>query len=418
MKSNGQVKALFIAVVCISMTIAAPAASVKVLYTFQGGASGQNPSAPLAIDSSGNMYGVAGNSGDGTNIFELSPGPGGTWNYQVIYQFSSRVFSVSGLIFDSGGNLYGTAYFGGTYDEGTAFKLTPSSSGTWTATTLYNFGAPGDGANPEGPLVFGASGALYGTTYYGGTFNNGTVFELVPQADGSWAETILYNFAGVPDGAWPAGPLVFDAAGNLYGTTVSGGNYQLSQCYLNYSGCGTVYELAPQSDGTWKETVLHNFIGCCLNNNHDGQNPYNGVIFGPEGKLYGTTQNGGGCNPGCGIAFVVGLEKKGWTESRLAKFGTGDGNGDVPSGGLSLDSNGDLWGTTVFGGDQNGTIFELSRLANRYQEKVIYTFTGGADGSAPESIVFGPGGKLYGVAFWGGNQFEGAGDGTIFEVTP
>jgi uncharacterized repeat protein (TIGR03803 family) len=418
MTSNSLLKAAFVAVMCISMAIGAPAASVKVLYTFQGGASGQNPRTPLAIDSSGNMYGLAGNSSNTiVNVYELSPLPGGAWSYRVIYKFPSFLESNSGLILDSAGNLYGTTFNGGTYGLGTAFELTRSSGGTWTEAKVYNFGAPSDGTNPQGTLVFGASGVLYGTTFKGGTSNNGTVFELVPQTDGTWAETILYSFAGEPDGAWPAGPLVFDAAGNLYGTTSTGGNYQLSQCYLSgYAGCGTVYELSPQSNGSWTETVLHNFTGCCLNNNHDGQNPYYGVIFGPEGKLYGATQNGGGCNAGCGIAFDLGLEETGWKESVLATFGQ-EGNGDSPTG-LILGQNGNLYGTTVFGGDSNGTIFALNRGSKGYHEKVIYSFTGGSDGSVPESIVFGPGGKFYGVAFWGGNQFEGAGDGTIFEATP
>jgi uncharacterized repeat protein (TIGR03803 family) len=409
-----------IAAIFLSFNIAA-AQAVKILYTFQGGASGQNPRTPLTFDSKGNMYGLASNSSGGTNVFELSPSADGVWTYQVIYQFDSGLESESRLVLDTSGNLYGTTFYGGTYNEGIAFELTPSSGGDWIETTLYNFGAAGDGADPEGPLTFGPSGTLYGTTLYGGTSNNGTVYELTPNNNGSWDENILYSFAGVPDGADPAGALTLDSAGNLYGTTATGGNYEFSQCYMSgYIGCGTVYELSPQSGGSWTETVLHNFIGCCLNGNHDGQNPYTGVIIGPGGELYGTAQNGGLCNPGCGVAFELTKKKDGWSETELAKFGSnGNGNGNSPAPGLVSDSKGNLYGATLFGGaDANGTLFELARTSKGYQEKILYSFTGDKDGSVPESLVFGPGGKLYGVAFWGGNAVEGNGDGTIFAIEP
>jgi uncharacterized repeat protein (TIGR03803 family) len=406
-----------VAAILLSSNLAASA--VKVLYTFQGGAIGQNPRTPLTFNSKGEAYGLASNSSGGTNIFELSPSPDGTWNYRVIYQFDSVLESESALLLDTVGNLYGTTFNGGTYGQGTAFELSLSSGDKWTETMLYSFGAPGDGASPEGPLLFGPSGVLYGTTYYGGSSGNGTVFELTNN-NGSWTETILYSFAGAPDGTWPTGALTLDSAGNLYGTTASGGNYELSQCYLDgYVGCGTVYELS-QVNGIWTETVLHNFIGCCLNNNHDGQNPYTGVIFEPGSRaLYGTTQNGGPCNPGCGIVFELKQYQGAWIETVMAKFGNGHGTGDSPAGAVIFDSSGNLYGETLFGGTYaNGTLFELARSAGGYRQSTIYNFTGDADGSVPESLVLGPGGKLYGVAFWGGNAPEGNGDGTIFETEP
>jgi uncharacterized repeat protein (TIGR03803 family) len=409
-----------ILVVFLILSSLAAASSVKVIYTFQGGmASGLNPRTPLAIDSAGNLYGFASNSSGGTNVYELSPSSSGGWTYQVIYQFDWALVSDAKLIFDSAGNLYSTTYYGGTYNAGIVFELSPSSNGTWTETTLYTFGAPGDGVNPEGSVVFASSGALYGTTQYGGASNNGIVFELAPNGNGGWTETILYSFAGAPDGAWPTGPVVFDSAGNLYGTTATGGDYIFSDCYLSgYVGCGTVYQLSPQAGGGWTEAVLHNFIGCCLNGNHDGQNPYDGVVVGPLGQLYGATRYGGACANGCGVVFELVHEKGKWSESLPARFGNKAGNGDVPGSGLVFDAYGNLYGTTLFGGESNGTLFALNRIPEGFQEKVLYSFTGNSDGSVPEWIEFAPDGKFYGVAFWGGNAPGGQGDGTIFEGRP
>src|SRR5664279_5403051 len=205
---------------------------------------------------------------------------------QVLHNFNNNgtdgTFPQAGLIVDGAGNLYGTTSEGGTYIScsggcGTVFELTPNGSGGWTETVLHNFNSNGtDGANPYAGLIFDAAGNLYGTTTTGGTYYVGTVFELSPSQGGGWTEKVLYSFNyNGTDGNYPQASLTIDAAGNLYGTTWAGGPYGY--------GYGTVFELTPAAGGGWTETVLHNFVGT------DGAAPLAGLIFDAAGNLYGTT---------------------------------------------------------------------------------------------------------------------------------
>jgi uncharacterized repeat protein (TIGR03803 family) len=171
---------------------------------------------------------------------------------------------------------------------------------------LWSFsGLPGDGADPVSGLVSDHAGNLYGTTQYGGANDGGTVFELSPNADGSWAETILYNFCGdkneghCNDGQYPTTGLILDRAGNLYGTTNNGGS---TDCLHNSYGCGTVFELSP-SAGVWTETVLYSF--CADTNCDDGYYPDSQLIFDGSGNLYSTTSSGGTGNGGYGTVFEL-----------------------------------------------------------------------------------------------------------------
>jgi uncharacterized repeat protein (TIGR03803 family) len=175
----------------------------------------------------------------------------------------------------------------------------PEAGGGWGEKVLLSFNGT-DGANSYGSLIFDAAGNLYGTTIQGGPVSCpldvggcGTVFELTPQVDERWTETVLHSFGSATDGALPYGSLIFDASGNLYGTTAGGGTGSCS----GY-GCGTVFELSPNSDGSWSETVLHNF-----KNEGDGYSPYAGLIFDASGNLYGTTQEGG--FHGLGTVFKI-----------------------------------------------------------------------------------------------------------------
>ncbi|MFI5115931.1 MAG: choice-of-anchor tandem repeat GloVer-containing protein, partial [Terriglobales bacterium] len=265
------------------------AAQEKVLYTFQGGTGdGAFPQAGLIFDTAGNLYGttsLGGAYGFGT-VFELTPTAGGTWTEKVLYSFKNDGTDGSnpkaGVIFDAAGNLYGTTSLGGAgvcqgAGCGTVFELTPAAGGTWTEKVLHSFGGATDGVIPEAGLIFDAAGNLYGTTGYGGPYNWGTVFELTPAAGGTWTENVLYSFQGGADGAGPAAGLVFDAAGNLYGTTEVGG---AGVCQGN--GCGTVFELTPAAGGTWTENVLYRF-----QSGADGANPYDALIFDAAGNLYG-----------------------------------------------------------------------------------------------------------------------------------
>ena len=227
-----------------------------VLYNFGNGTDGYAPSGGLIRDAAGNLYGttefggtnhcfIGQDRGCGT-VFELTPTAGGEWTETVLHNFGSGTDGftpVAGLIFDAAGNLYGTTGDGGNYGYGTVFELTPTNGGSWTETVLYSFNLQGSGGYGPGvgPLVFDAAGSLYGTAFYGGAYPGGTAFKLTPTVGGDWTETVLYSFGNGTDGSGPfAAGLIFDAAGNLYGTTWYGGTHQCGQY-----GCGTVFELTP-----------------------------------------------------------------------------------------------------------------------------------------------------------------------------
>jgi uncharacterized repeat protein (TIGR03803 family) len=193
------------------------------------------------------------------------------------------------MVFDTAGNLYGATAAGGkgscyvwARGCGTIFELTPNSDGTWTEQVLHRFSGNNDGATPEPTLIFDKSGDLYGTTLLGGAHGVGNVFELMPNAGGSWKEEVLHQFKGGSDGPWAG--VIFDQAGNLYGTTLDGGN--LSVC--GGQGCGVVFKLAPNSNGGWSETALHRFA------DHPSAYPNAGLILDAAGNLYGTTYGDGG----------------------------------------------------------------------------------------------------------------------------
>ena len=322
----------------------------------------------MIIDAAGNLYGTTqfgGNYVQGS-VYELTPTRGGGWMETVLHSFQQNgtdgIQPVAGLTMDAAGNLYGTTFAGGPYNGGTVFELTPSAGGGWTETVLHNFNHDGsDGYTPEAGLVLDAAGDLYGTTHDGGTHNCGTpqsddgcgtVFELSPASGGGWTETVLHSFSNNGlDGIYPfAGPLIFDAAGNLYGTTYWGGAY----------GVGTVFELRPNGGGSWTEAVLHNF----KQNGTDGGQPLAGLIFDTVGNLYGTTGLGGTYDSGT-VFELTPSGGGGWTESLLYSFCSQNGcpDGNQPQAGLVPDADGNLYGTTnrtTY--DASGTVFELTHL--------------------------------------------------------
>jgi uncharacterized repeat protein (TIGR03803 family) len=218
-------------------------------------------------------------------VFELSPTVGGGWTENVLHAFSSNgqdgYWPEASLIFDAAGNLYGTTFDGGTNTAGTVFELTPAAGGTWTEKVLQSFGNGTDGILPTASLVFDAAGNLYGTTQNGGAFGGGTLFELTLGGAG-WTETVLHSFIDPgTDGFEPASALIFDTAGNLYGTTLNGGAH----------GGGTLFRYNAQG-----VLVLHAFGG------GDGFYP-NGLVMDAAGNLYGTTNQGG--RYGFGTAFEI-----------------------------------------------------------------------------------------------------------------
>jgi len=392
-------------------------ANEAVLWSFDG-VDGSAPFDTVSIDTAGNLYGTTiqgGTFGLGA-VFELSPPTigGGAWTESVLWNFGSGSDGASPfatVTVDQSGNLYGTTCAGGTYlgpngGLGTVFKLSPpaTADGSWTESILWNFGNGNDGSCPESQLLLGANGVLYGTTYFGGKLALGTVFRLAPPASGSspWRETILWNFDGA-NGSLPIGRLIKDKAGNLYGTTGHGGTF----------GSGTAFKLGlPPGGGKWTEFVLWNF-----GNGTDGARPLDGLTMDASGNLYGTTWEGG-TYLGGGTAFeLIPPDTSGgsWTESILWDFGNGF-DGANPAGYLLLDKAGNLYGTTQLGG-HGGKAFRLKPPAisgDGWSESILWSFGGTDDSAEPfGGLLLGPDNVFYGTTNAGGASDRG----TVFQLT-
>lgn len=376
------------------------------------------PYGGVIFDGAGNLYGTTINSPSGSGLaFEMTPKGNGIWATKTLYDFaahlqSAGVWPSSKLMFDGAGNLYGTTPVGGAHDGGAVYELSRQTSGSWIAKTLYSFNlAGGDGYQTVAGVIIDSSGNLYGTTQLGGAHNGGMIFELLPQAEGTWTEQILYSFCSLSrcaDGMAPYGDLVLDAAGNLYGTTYKGGTYT----------SGTVFELSPHADGNWTETVLHSFNPKLSNGTGDGFAPLAGLIFDAAGNLYGTTASGG--SQWDGTVFELSPQVGGgWTESILHVFDFQKGDGWQPRCDLALDGEGNIYGTTQYGGAYNsGTVFKLTPVGGgAWSETILHSFpnNNGVDGSQPYSgVTLDAVGNLYGTTFQGGS----ANGGTVFEITP
>ncbi|MGO9516897.1 MAG: choice-of-anchor tandem repeat GloVer-containing protein, partial [Candidatus Korobacteraceae bacterium] len=413
-------------------TMAVQAQTYQVIHNFTGGLDGANPWAGLTIDVGGNLYGVAGGGGNGSCAFYGTSGCGtafkltsknGTWVFAPLYSFhggSDGEFPVAAMTIGSNGSLYGTTAGGGqgtcTFNPstgcGTVFNLKPTPTRPptpltpWLENLLYPFTGGGDGANPNvGNLIFDQAGNLYGTATFGGASGLGVVFELSP-SNGGWTETVLYSFAGGNDGNSPYSGLVFDKAGNLYGTTSYGGGPGCGG-----TGCGTVYELTPSGSG-WSERIIYSFQGTS-----DGAQADGGLIFDQSGNLYGGTYNGG--SGGGGTIYELTPSNGGWNFNVLYSFlGTQWGLANR----LTMDAAGNLYGTTQYGGaNQDGNVFELSPSGSSWTYTDLHDFTYGSDGGVPVgTLVVDASGHLYGTAFGGGaNPCSGGyGCGVVFEITP
>ncbi len=274
-------------------------AQQELAFPFNG-KEGAFPQGGVIADANGNLYGTTstgGTYGFGV-VYELSPGGAGKAIENVLYSFGNSpdgANPVGNLIFDNAGNLYGVTEKGGL-GVGTVFELSPPAfSGAWTEKVLYSFHSQtGDGAFPMAGLVFDEVGNLYGTTSGGDTCNTAnTVFELTPpsQAGGAWSQTVLYTFpSDASQGCVPLAPVLFDAAGNLYGTTYLGGKFHQ---------VGTIFELSPPAiqGQPWTQTVLFNFNGT------GGRFPQAGLTMAANGVLFGTASSGGA--NGLGTAFSL-----------------------------------------------------------------------------------------------------------------
>ncbi len=292
-----------------------------------------------------------------------------------------------------------------------------------TEKVLYTFTGGNDGGLPVAGLILDKSGNLYGSAAGGGSQacngGCGLIFELSPNSAGGWSEKVLYSFTGGNDGSYPEARLIADNAGNLYGTALNGGS---GAC-----GCGTVFELKPNGDGSWTEITLHSFTG-----GMDGENPNAPLVFGKAGNFFGTTFFGGVptcyADVGCGTVFELRPTASGWSETVLYRF-TGGTDGAFLRGGLILDKAGSLFGTTEAGGGTGcyglgcGTIFSLGHTKAGWKESVLYSFGGSTDGAFPEAgLTQDAAGKLYGTTGQGGDANCNVGGGlggcgVVFEMS-
>jgi hypothetical protein len=439
----------------------------QVLYSFQGLPNdGYQPVGAVVFDAAGNLYGATAEGGSSScpsiqqcgTVYELSPPAvkGEPWTETVLYVFKGNKFNdgtspYGGLVIDSAGNLYGTTGYGGTGNCvlvgisvgcGTVYELSPPAQkdGTWTEQVLYSFPTPEEGYAPFGDLVFDNSGNLYGATAFGGGYGTtcdifyqycGAIFELSPpqQMGGAWTEQVLHGFKGTAfgvltgDGGSPNGGLIFDGAGNIYGTTMDGG-FAGGECRgvgQGGPGCGTVFRLVPpvKQGQPWTEEILYSFSG------QDGATPLAGVVLGASGSLFGST-SAGGYPAAAGTVFELQPHGTGhsWEEQMLHVF-TDGWDGSNPSAKLTLDTVGNLYGTTRMPTNTNakGTAFRMSQSgqSNVFGFDLIYTFRNIPDGEDPASpLIFDKEGNLYGTTQDGGTgtTCNVQACGTVFVIRP
>jgi uncharacterized repeat protein (TIGR03803 family) len=384
----------------------AEARGYKVLHGFTAGKDGGGVYGNVIQDRDGNLYGTTTGGGEYNAgvVFELALSSGGKWGEAVLHSFCSQPHcadgggSVNGLTVDATGKLYGAAG-GGPNNSGVAFELTRESESPagWTYTVIYNSGS-------SGSLVMDNAGDLYGE-WGPGKYGKGDVFELMPGV-GGWTEKVLYSFCphlpNCNDGVLPGYGLTWDAAGNLYGVTTAGG--------VNKAGVAFKLE---RIAGGWKEHVLHSFPA----SPSDGYNFFAGLALDRSGNVYGTTLQGG--RIGAGTVFELSPQQDGhWKETILYDFPNASHDGGGPAAGLVIDQSGNLYGTTTGGGDSQcscGVVFKMTPGSNgKWSYTVLHRFTG-TDGYSPQaSLTLDSKGNIYGTTTEGGP----GGYGVVFEITP
>ncbi len=388
---------------CVTQGVLASAQTFTTLHSFGGTNEGAHPTAPVILGTDGNLYGTTytGAYGQGT-VFQLTPG--GTLT--TLYSFCAQsgcpdgAQPAAGLMQASDGNFYGTTRIGGANGEGTVFKMTPSG----TLTTLYSFCPKNlcrDGQQPEAGLLQVKDGYFYGTTYFGGHYGGGEVFEMTPSGN----VYTLYDFCSInngqaacADGSLPQAGLVQGSDGNFYGTTSSGGT--------GYHSYGTVFKLTPLF-GTL--TTLYNF--CDQKGCPDGDSPQAGLVQGTDGNFYGTTSSDGPINGVAGTVFQI---TPSGTLTTLHSFCSQNNcaDGYSPVAGLIQGSDGNFYGTTKDGGGAggSGTVFQITSAGTL---TTLHSFAG-SDGATPEAgLVQAPDGTLYGTTEAGGDNNYG----TVFSLT-
>jgi uncharacterized repeat protein (TIGR03803 family) len=421
---------LAMAAIAVGLAGRTHAATEKVLSGFDG-TNGAHPLGNMIFDAAGNLYGVAQEGGNDTvncyfdscgTVFEMSKNSNGGWTITVVHEFTGGADGSNpqaGLVMDAAGNLYGTARYGGNEQNfcggggcGVVFELSPLANGQWNYTILYTFQGSPDGEEPAATLTLDKAGNLYGTTVGGGVNGGGTVFEL---SAGTWNFTLLhsFNYVGGSGGGGPLGGVVFDAAGNLYGTTNDGGD---SSCFL---GCGVVFKLSPNEWGGWTESVIYTFEEV-----KGGTYPQGNLVFDAAGNLYGSAPTGGtlGCALTCGgVVYRLSPTASGpWNETILFAFQQNANGGWVPSAGVAFDKAGNAYGVASTGPGKSGQglVFELSPQATgMWKETVLHPFTG-ADGAAPyqAGVTLDAMGNLYGLTTAGGTGNDN--NGVAYEIIP
>jgi uncharacterized repeat protein (TIGR03803 family) len=402
-------------VLSLCISTAATAQKEETIHNFTRGSDGAQPGASLISDSAGNLYGTTSEGGGSANcgptgagcgtVYELTPPGNGVehWTETILYAFQGGTTDganpAAPLVFDAAGNLYGTTGTDGQNNRGVIFELSPPavSGGAWTETVLYSlpFYSPNSG------VVIDSEGNLYGEA-------TPDVYELSPPSapGGAWSYTTLKTFSTENEGPYPIGGLTLDKAGNLYGTSFSGGISQSKGCPTNT--CGLVFKLVKAS--SWEERVLYEFTG----QNGDGANPYGGgVVFHGENALYGTTVNGGN-GSGDGVVFELTVDSGKWSETTLYEFSPTAGRS--PEAGVVFDDNGNLYGTLYYGLESGGEAFELSPPA---ESGSPWTFTDLFDSNCGSGCYSTTGllfskGILYGTTRLGGTDDFGI----VFGVKP
>jgi len=373
----------------------AHAQTLQILHNFTGGADGGFLFAGVTFDQQGRIYGTtAGGGSQQSGVVYRLVREGEGWVSSPIYTFQGGTDGAapySRVVFGPGGLLYGTTYAGGE-GYGTVFSLRPPASACksvlcpWIETVLYSFTDGADGGYPQyGDLSFDQAGNIYGTTTYGGSSGNGLVFKL-SRSGSDWTESALWNFTNGDDGSYPLSGVIFDNAGNLYGTTSSGGIHR----------SGAVYELSPMQSG-WKQTTLYSFTS---NDNGSGAG---GLIMDAHGNLFGIT------GP-VGAAYELTPQSGGWSFTLLQTF---SGGGYPPTiGSPTFDPQGNLYGPIPSAG--YGEIFKLTPAGNQWIYSSFYQFSNIGPAFPIGAVTFDASGHMYGTSEFGGS----GGYGTVWELTP
>jgi uncharacterized repeat protein (TIGR03803 family) len=334
--------------VVFALSLAGSTWTQTPLYAVADGSDGGFPNGGVVLDGAGNLYGTA--SAGGSNACSIGCGvvyelvqSSGAWTERILHTFtgSDGQFPNASL-FNGGGALYSTTWYGGTHGAGTVFRLSPTGSGGWIESLLYSFNGTQDGTSPAGGVVLDTSGNVYGTTYPFNGYNDGVAFELKPKSNVPWKQRVIDSFGTGSGGEDPYAGLIIDGAGNLYGTTIEGGG----------TGNGVVFELVRRGRH-FKERVLHTFTG-----SPDGSSPYAGLTADGAGNLYGATLFGGAHN--YGTVFELALKPRGGYKERILYSFTGGNDGANPKAEPILDTSGNLYGTTEGGGQfGQGVAYEI-----------------------------------------------------------